>query len=180
MNRIVVCLGSNIDKEHNLPAAVRLLAQYSSLLAVSGAYESEPVGARPDDPTFFNAAVLVESTLSAAAFKEQVLARVERELKRTRTEDKNAPRTIDADLVLFNDESFAMDADHPIPDPDLLRFPHVAVPVAEVVPRQLHPLTGERLDYVAARLVAEAEKTGLPNLRRRSDIALDPRGNRAH
>jgi 2-amino-4-hydroxy-6-hydroxymethyldihydropteridine diphosphokinase len=171
MNQIVVSLGSNIDKERNLPEAVRWLSRHCRLLAVSNVYETCPVGLE-DQPTFLNAAVLLESELDAAAFRLEILAPLERALHRVRTADKNAPRTIDADLTLFNDAVFDLDADHPIPDPDLLQAAHVAVPVAEIVPDMHHPETGELLAGIAQRLRLESISGDKPALWERPDIEL--------
>ena len=171
-NCVYVLLGSNIDKENNLPQAVRLLAEFDRVVAVSSVYETAPVGLE-DQPHFFNAAVQVETKLSAADFRRQVLARIERLLGRIRTSDKNAPRTIDADMVLFNDEVFELDESHHIPDPDLLQFPHAAVPVSELAPDYLHPETGQRLGYIAAKLAARPMGDGQIALCKRTDIRLD-------
>lgn len=154
MNRIIVLLGSNIEKEKNLPAAARLLSDCCQVTAFSQVFETAPVGLE-DQPHFLNAAALVETVLGAAEFRETVLSRIERELGRIRTSDKNAPRTIDADIVLFNRAVLDLDEDHHIPDPDLVKFPHVALPVADLVPEMLHPETGEPLGEIAARLVRQ-------------------------
>lgn len=153
-------LGSNINKDRNLPEAVRLLSLLCRVTAVSSMYESIPVGLR-EQPNFLNAALITETALSAADLKAGPLSEVERQLKRERQADKNAPRTIDLDIVLFNDQVF----DYPgpdgrlrhIPDPDLLRFPHAIVPTAELAPDMLHPETGEPLQTIATRLTATAE-----------------------
>lgn len=160
MNRVFVLLGSNINKERNLPEAIRLLSFLCRVTAVSSIYESIPVGLR-EQPNFLNAALILETTLSAAELKAGPLSEIERQLKRERLSDKNAPRTIDLDIVLFNDEVF----DYPgpdgrprhIPDPDLLRFPHAIVPTAELAPHMPHPETGEPLQTIATRLLAAAK-----------------------
>jgi 2-amino-4-hydroxy-6-hydroxymethyldihydropteridine diphosphokinase len=167
MNRVIVLLGSNIEKEKNLPAAARLLSDCCQVTAYSQVFETAPVGLE-DQPHFLNAAALVETVLGAAEFREAVLSRIERELGRIRTSDKNAPRTIDADIVLFNQAVFDLDKDHHIPDPDLVKFPHVALPVADLVPEMLHPETKEPLAEIAARLVRQQRAT----LRARPDIDL--------
>jgi len=171
-NCVYVLLGSNINKERNLPEAVRLLAQFARVVAVSSVYETAPVGLE-DQPHFFNAAVQVETELSAADFRRRVLAPIERALGRVRTADKNAPRTIDADIILYNDAVFDLDEEHPIPDPDLLEYPHVAVPVAELVPDMPHPETGDKLQHIADQLAAELNAVGQPALCQRTDIILD-------
>ena len=174
MNDVFLLLGSNIEKERNLPAAVRLLAKMVDLKAVSPVYESAPVGLL-EQPPFFNAVVRIQTRHDAVTIKREIIGRIERELKRVRQADKNAPRTIDADIVLFNDEVFEYDGRH-VPDPDLLKFPHVAVPLADLAPEMTHPETGEPLAEIAARLLAEmTEKAGGDSpLWPRPDIDLRP------
>lgn len=154
MNQVVVLLGSNINKERNLPAAVRLLRRLCRVVALSPVYETVPMGLRAQ-PNFFNVAVLVETQLDPLKFKNQVLSTIETRLHRVRTNDKNAPRTIDADIVLFNDAVMAWANSRRLPDPDLQKFPHVAVPVADLLPDRTHPESGELLPELAARLLAE-------------------------
>lgn len=168
MNTAYLMLGSNINKEHNLPAAVRLLAAHGELAAVSTIYETAPIG-NPNDPSFFNAAVILHTSLPPAQLKSEVLAVIEAQLGRQRTADPNAARTIDLDIALFNDEEYAW-GKHRIPDPDILRFAHVAAPLAEIAPDYYLAATGETLHTVAARLAA-----ALPTpLIRRTDLSLLP------
>jgi len=47
-----------------------------------------------------------------------------------------------------------MDGDHHLPDPDLLRFAHVALPVAELLPDELHPETGRSYAWIAEELTS--------------------------
>lgn len=174
MNRVFLSLGSNIDKEHNLPAAVALLRAWTNVRAVSPVYETAPRGLR-EQASFFNAAVQIETPLEAAAVKDDLIARLEQALQRKRTADKNAPRTIDADIALFNDDVLDyVPADgraRHVPDPDLLRFAHVIVPLADLAPRQVHPETGQRLAELARAVVA-ADDRGQSALLRRDDIEL--------
>ncbi len=171
MKQIVVLLGSNIEKERNLPAAVQLLRRLSRVTALSPVYETAPVGLR-EQPTFFNVAALVETELQPADFRAQVLSTIETRLHRVRTADKNAPRTIDADIILCNDVVGEWADGRRLPDPDLQNFPHVAVPIADLLPHAAHPETGEPLPALAGRLLAEsiAQNEGRPVLWPRPDI----------
>jgi 2-amino-4-hydroxy-6-hydroxymethyldihydropteridine diphosphokinase len=103
MNRVVLSLGSNVAKEHNLPAAVVLLRQISQVTAVAPVYETAPTGLLAQ-PNFFNTAVLLHTPLTPAQIKDDLIAAIESALQRVRQTDKNAPRTIDVDLALFNDD----------------------------------------------------------------------------
>lgn len=157
MNQAYLSLGSNLDKERNLLACVRLLANHGRLLAVSPVYETTPIG-NPDDPSFFNAAVILHTSLSASDLKEQVLRQVEAQLGRQRSEDPNAARTIDVDISLFNDQVLVL-GKRRIPDPEILLYPHVVVPLADVAPFYRHPETGETLAAIACRVQSEASQS---------------------
>jgi 2-amino-4-hydroxy-6-hydroxymethyldihydropteridine diphosphokinase len=161
---VFVTLGSNIMPEHNLPAAVEMLAHEPGLdvRAVSRVYRSPAVGAdgsiNPDQEDFLNAAVLVETDLSIPTLKKDILRRIEAQLDRVRTPDKFAPRTIDLDIVLYGDEvlgliieDFEGGKEMLFPDPDITRFAHVALPLADIDPGFVHPVTGETLAMIAGR-----------------------------
>ena len=139
---IVISLGSNIDRDRNIPEAVRLLRRHRGIdvHSVSCVFESEAVGGPEDNPAFYNAAVLACTDLSPEDLRVE-LRDIERILGRERTDDKNAPRTIDLDLAYYGDvvKDFG---DWQIPDPDVATAPHVAVPIADVAPDWVHPVTG--------------------------------------
>ena len=164
MNRAYLSLGSSLDKERNLRAGVELLAEHGRVLAVSSAYETAPIG-NPDDPTFLNAALILETPLEPQALKETVLRAVEDRLGRQRTSDPNASRTFDADISLFNDEILDVGRRH-IPDPEILLYAHIAVPLAEIAPNYRHPETGETLAAIARRVSLDT------TMIRRDDVSL--------
>lgn len=188
MNLVALSLGSNIDKEHNLPEAVRLLRELCaateqpvtsagsvtgcSVVAVAPVYETAPTGLL-NQPSFFNTAILIHTLLSAPEIKETIIAAIETKLRRVRQADKNAPRTIDIDIAFFNDSVFNYElsdgSTRRVPDKDILRFPHVAVPLADILPDMPHPETGELLCAIAARLLAE---TSADAIWQRPDISL--------
>jgi 2-amino-4-hydroxy-6-hydroxymethyldihydropteridine diphosphokinase len=172
LNRAYLSLGSNIEPEANLPAAVRAISSYGQIRAVSRAWESAPFGLssearsemRADD--FLNGAVLLETDLSAGALCVDIVPSIENRLGRIRDlRDKNAPRTIDIDLSLFNDEVLTAGR-RTIPDPDLLTRPFVAIPLAELDPDYVHPTDGRTLAQIAAQWGAK------PPLRLRTDVVL--------
>lgn len=146
MALVVIALGSNIAPEHHLPRAMRGLKDMAGRpLKVSQVYETPPVGS-PGSPWFLNAAVLLETSRALPGLR-MVLRRLEAQLGRVRTQDPNAPRTIDLDPVLWREEPegplqvLAMK--------DLLQYAHVVVPVAEVVPEW--PFQGQPLHQWARR-----------------------------
>jgi GTP cyclohydrolase I len=147
-HRVLITLGSNVEREGNLRLALARLRRHPhiTLRAVSPVYETAPVGSADQSP-YFNAAVLVETDLRPAALRDALRA-VERDLGRVRTEDKYAPRTIDLDIALYGDERISVDGS-PIPDPDIARFPHLAIPLADVAPDWIHPEHGVTLCDIA-------------------------------
>jgi 2-amino-4-hydroxy-6-hydroxymethyldihydropteridine diphosphokinase len=139
-------LGSNLgDRAAEIGHAVRALALLGRVLAVSTLYETEPEGAAPQ-PRYINAAVRLETDLSARALLERCLA-IERDRGRIRPADRTkAPRLIDIDLLLYGTAVF----DEPgltVPHPALLGRPFVRIPLADVAASGLcHPQSGVALD----------------------------------
>ena len=145
-------LGSNLDKERNLPAAVALLRPFG-LAAGSRGFETAPVGTR-QPARFLNAAALVCTDLGPEAFKRDVCTAVERALDRTRDPaDKFAPRTIDLDLVVHDTTAL---------DPDIVRYLHVARPLADLAPDLVHPVDGRTMAAIADALEASADPAFFP------------------
>lgn len=164
-NLAYLSLGSNIEPERHLPAAVTHLAQYGYVRAVSTVWETRPVGFS-HQPNFLNAALLLETDLSARALREEAIASIEATLGRVRTENKNAPRTIDIDIMLFNRDILQVGRRR-IPDPEVLERPFVAIPLAEIAPDYIHPQTGQALKDIARRFDPMAA-----GMRRRDDVEL--------
>jgi 2-amino-4-hydroxy-6-hydroxymethyldihydropteridine diphosphokinase len=158
-------LGSNIDPEHNLARAVNLLAQWTTLLAISSVWQSPPADGS-DQPDYLNAAVRIRTDLPPEALLAQVITPIEQQLGRLRTADKFAPRTIDIDLALYGDR-IGEYAGKQVPHPDILIRAHAALPLAELSPDLRHPSTGEPLKAIADRLPHE-------NIRRWGDLNLKP------
>ncbi|WP_310820739.1 2-amino-4-hydroxy-6-hydroxymethyldihydropteridine diphosphokinase [Stratiformator vulcanicus] len=149
MHRAFVGIGSNIDPEQNLPAAIELLASHGEILAVSRVYETAPVGFT-DQADFLNAAVLVATELSPEQFLSDVVGEIETRLGRVRDpENKMGPRTIDLDLALF-DDLVGEYAGRTLPDGDIFRYAFLAIPLAELDPDYRHPTDGRTLAEIAA------------------------------
>lgn len=150
-NAAFVTLGSNIAPEANLAAAIALLRRHTTVLAVSPVYRSAPQGYR-QQAAFLNMAAKVHTLRAPAEFKSKVIDRIERDLKRLRDpQNVNAPRTIDLDLSLWNNASFSY-GERPwtIPDGDILRYAHVAIPLADLAPDYELPGDGRSLREIAA------------------------------
>jgi len=134
-------IGSNIDPERHLQQAVRLLKNRGKVKAVSNAWQSHAFGS--NGPDFLNACILFLTPLEALKLKEQVIRPIEKKLGRVRSGDKFAPRTIDIDIILFDDEPFGW---------EFWSNAFVVVPLADLLPDFNHPLNYEKLAQVAEHM----------------------------
>jgi len=136
--RAFIGLGSNLgDREAALRGALELLGE--DVVAVSSFRETEPVGYL-DQPAFLNAAAALETGLEPRALLERLLG-VERELGRTREGPRHGPRTIDLDLLVYDDRVI----DEPglvVPHPRLAERRFVLEPLAELDPGLVVPGQG--------------------------------------
>ncbi|WP_171166494.1 2-amino-4-hydroxy-6-hydroxymethyldihydropteridine diphosphokinase [Streptomyces sp. I05A-00742] len=146
----VLSLGSNLgNRLETLQGAIDALEDTPGLRvkAVSPVYETEPWGVDPgSQPTYFNAVVLVKTTLPPASLLERGHA-IEEAFERVRDE-RWGPRTIDVDIVTYQDV---------ISDDPLLTLPHpraherafVLVPWYDVDPEAVVPGRGPVADLLA-------------------------------
>ncbi len=137
-HKVYLSIGSNIDPETNLPRAIDLLAQYGQVQAVSSAWESHAVGS--SGPNFLNASALLLTNIEPGELKDRLVNPVESALGRVRTKDKNAPRTIDVDVVMVDGEAFNLDR---------WDSAFVLLPISELLPDAPHPLTHRKLREAA-------------------------------
>ncbi len=150
MVRAFVAIGSNIEPEENVKKAIRLLALKTRIIGISTVYLTEAEG-RPEQPPFYNLVVEVETQMPPREFKYCILRTIEDDVGRIRTEDKYAPRTIDLDLILYDD--FALQTeDLTLPDPEILRRPFLAFPLSELSPALVLPGTALTIKEVLAGL----------------------------
>jgi 2-amino-4-hydroxy-6-hydroxymethyldihydropteridine diphosphokinase len=124
-------LGSNVgDRRLHLRRAVDALPAVGvRVLAASSAYDTDPVGEVPDQPSFLNACVRVETSLEPLQLLDAV-KRLERELGR-RDGVRHGPRAIDIDILLLG----ALEVRHErmlLPHEQLLQRRFVLIPALEL------------------------------------------------
>ncbi|MBF0588457.1 MAG: 2-amino-4-hydroxy-6-hydroxymethyldihydropteridine diphosphokinase [Magnetococcales bacterium] len=151
---ILIAFGANIDPLANLIAGLTQLHQEMPLEAISTVYRTTPLRRTPTDrqePDFLNGAVLTRHPQEPDALKKR-LRRIEASRMRKRqTGDPDAPRTLDLDLALMGNRVMRPPASMTLPDPDILKRPFVAIPLAELAPKMIHPDEGTTLAVIAAR-----------------------------
>ena len=139
MARIYISIGSNIERERHMRAALAgLRAQFSSLLC-SSVYESEPVGFQGDN--FFNA-VAAGDTGKSVRDVARCLADIEAQHGRVRAGTRFAARTLDLDLLLY-DDLVVQERDIKLPRAEILKNAFVLRPLAEIAPDMQHPVVGK-------------------------------------
>ena len=147
MNQAYLSLGSNISPDHNLPTAVRMLENYGSIMISSSVWETIALG-DIEQPNYLNAAVLLETNLTAKSLHDDGIKQIEKLLGRKKTSNPFASRTIDIDIMLFNDEVITL-GHRRIPDNEILERAFVALCLAEISPNYIHPDTNQTLEEIA-------------------------------
>lgn len=141
MARVYVSVGTNIDRERNVRSALRALEKEFGALQQSRTYETAAVGFQGEP--FYNLVVGFDSELSPQQIA-QLLRRIEDEHGRKRSEGKFSDRTLDLDLLLY-DDLVLNDPDLKLPRPEIQTYAFVLRPLAEIAGDFRHPLTGFRL-----------------------------------
>ncbi|GAB2510435.1 2-amino-4-hydroxy-6-hydroxymethyldihydropteridine diphosphokinase [Lysobacter humi (ex Lee et al. 2017)] len=140
--RAYLSLGSNLEPERHLRAALDALRARFGAVVVSCAYRTPAVGF--DGPDFVNAAAIVDSDLEPEALNDWLHA-----LEAAHGRDRSAPRfssrTLDVDVVLFDDRVLEGTGNLRIPRPEL-QHAFVLRPLAEIAPQVEVPGTGRTLD----------------------------------
>lgn len=135
-------VGSNIEPEKNVPAALHILASKVAIKAISTFYRSAAIGSISDD--FYNGVIKIETDIEPRELKYNILRPIEESLGRQRSADKNAPRTIDLDILLY-DNRVINDGDLILPDPDITSRAFVYLPLLELDPDLIMPDSGQKL-----------------------------------
>lgn len=160
MARVYLSLGSNLAPRRHLRAALTALRERFGELSVSPAYRSEAVGfAGPD---FVNLAVGLDTELDPVTLNQWLHA-LEDAHGRRRDVPRFADRTLDIDIVFYDDLVLEGDGHLQIPRPEL-RHAFVLKPIADIAPALRHPLDGDRMDARWAAFAAEREPLRLDDL----------------
>jgi 2-amino-4-hydroxy-6-hydroxymethyldihydropteridine diphosphokinase len=146
--RVFIGLGANLgDPAATLEAAVSSLAALpqTTLSARSKTFVSAPIDA--PGPDYLNAVVEIETKLLPAVLLRE-LQRIEQAHGRERTY-RNAPRTLDLDLLLYGDQAIAT-PDLTVPHPRLHERAFVLLPLLELAPELEIPMRGKLVDLLSA------------------------------
>jgi len=141
MNEVLISLGSNIEPEKNLVRAVSMLRNEIDFLKLSSVIETASDGTA--GPNFLNAAACFQTFFTDEQLKNEILRKMESQLGRIRTHDKNAPRTIDMDIVIFNRK---------VIESKIWNRIYLSFPLSELLPDLINPESGQTLLQTALEL----------------------------
>lgn len=152
--RVVIGIGANLgDRLATIEVATDRIAALEGVALVrrSRIVETDPVGGPPQD-RYFNGALLIRTALAPRALLQALLG-IERDLGRTRDGTRNAPRTLDLDVLWMEGERVD-EADLVVPHPRLAERAFALVPLVEVAPD-----AGDAAGVVYAERAAELARS---------------------
>lgn len=141
MPKVFVSIGSNIDKKTNIQCALDALRAEFGKLTRSRVYRTKAVGFKGED--FYNLVVGFDTALSPREVA-MVLRQIEQRQGRVRGEERFAPRTLDLDLLLY-DDWILQQGSLQLPRDEIMRYAFVLGPLAEIAGDLPHPQLGKRL-----------------------------------
>ncbi len=144
-NKVYLSIGSNIgDKESNIASSIAILGSYVEISKIksSSFYKTEPLY-NENQPSFLNIVLQLETTFTAFQLLDKI-REIEKMLGRDEKREKNQPRTIDIDIVIFKD-SYIDTPELQIPHPGAMLRKFVLTPLAELVPDEIFPKTNIKI-----------------------------------
>jgi 2-amino-4-hydroxy-6-hydroxymethyldihydropteridine diphosphokinase len=164
--KVYLALGSNLgDRMGNLASAVERLSESITIRKVSSIYETEPVYYK-EQPLFLNAALSGLTELDPFDLLRFVKG-IESELGR-QPSFRNAPRLIDIDILFYGDRIIDT-LELTIPHTHIAERAFVLVPLAEIAPEMVHPLTHKKIKDLLSAVdgLGGVKKIGRLSLRKK-------------
>lgn len=164
MVEAIIALGSNLgDRRDNLLRAIDALGRETKLLDVSSVYETEPMYNEDQGP-FLNCVIAVETTIRPVALLASLKA-LEEKMGRERTGQRYGPRIIDLDILYYGDEVVS-EPSLEIPHPRIAERAFVLVPLKEIRPALVNPVSTETVTEMLGRLKTDKRVV------KRSDLSV--------
>lgn len=153
MPRVYVSIGTNIDREHNVRAAVSALRERYGALRISPVYETAAVGF--DGQAFYNLVVGFDTDDSPQALRD-VFQQIESDQGRRRGGERYASRTLDIDLLTW-DDAVIDEPDLRLPRDEILEHAFVLRPLADIAANERHPVDGRTYGDLWSSFAADAD-----------------------
>ncbi len=155
MARVYLSIGSNIEREKNIRGGVADLKKTFGEVTLSRVYESESVGFEGDN--FYNLVAAIETDMAPREVSDTLHA-IEAEHGRTREGPRFSSRTLDIDLLTY-DDLVTDDNGLQLPRDEITKNAFVLWPLAEIAPEEKHPLL--KKTYAEMWEVFDKEKQSL-------------------
>ena len=154
MNLFYLLLGGNVDdrKYYLNRARQKILSNIGKIKQCSSIFETEPWGFKSED-LFLNQVVITETEKNPEEILNEITI-IESELGRVRSNEGYSSRTIDIDILFFNNDVFDK-KDLTIPHPGLHQRRFVLEPLNEIAPDYIHPV----LKKSVSELLSECNDT---------------------
>lgn len=152
-HKIFISLGSNIERDKYTRAGLDGLARHFHNIQLSTVYESEAVGFAGSH--FYNLVVSADTDMSVERVC-QYLKQIEDQNGRVRGEKKFAPRTLDLDLLLYDD--LVTEQGVELPRAEITYNAFVLLPLSELAPDRIHPITLKSYQTMWSEYAQEKQK----------------------
>lgn len=136
---VYVSIGSNVDREHNIRESIKAVRASFGELRLSPVYDSDAVGFEGDN--FLNLVVGIETQLDVGEVVKKLRA-IEDQLGRDRSQPRYSPRSIDLDILIYNELILDQDGIQ-VPRREILKNAFVLKPLQDIAADTLHPETGQ-------------------------------------
>lgn len=137
--RVYISIGSNVDRERYVTAALDALDNWFETLIISPVYHSEAVGF--NGSPFLNLVVGVDTRLSVAELSRR-FKQLENDNGRRRDAPKFSARTLDLDILTYGDAAGPIDGVE-LPRGEILHNAFVLRPLADIAAGECHPVCGK-------------------------------------
>ncbi len=149
---VYLSIGSNIDRENNIRSCMARLTYDYPDIVFSTIYETEAVGFKGDP--FLNLTAELETDLNPQQI-ESYLKSIEDEHQRSREGEKYSSRTLDIDLLLY--DQLILHPEMDVPRNEITRYGFVLFPLAEIAPDLIHPVLKKSMNQLVAETKLSAE-----------------------
>jgi 2-amino-4-hydroxy-6-hydroxymethyldihydropteridine diphosphokinase len=148
MNQAYLLIGGNLgNREENMARAGKEIETRAGIIMEASSLYQTGAWGKTDQPDFLNQVLKIETPLDARELLEQLLS-AEQSMGRHRNE-KYGPRTIDMDILFFNDEIID-NKSLQVPHPRLQERRFALIPLAEIAGEKIHPVLGKSINDLLA------------------------------
>lgn len=132
---VYISLGSNIDRKKHVKQGITALKSAFGELTLSSLFESESIGFK--GAAFYNMVIALNTSASITDVSKQ-LREIEYAHGRSKNAKKFSPRTLDLDILLYDD--LVLEQPAQIPRNEITTNAFVLWPLAEIAPQRKHPI----------------------------------------